>query len=86
MKSDEKPPKTINDEILLKEVQPQEVTSLVKEPRNAQPAAGHCLREVQQNFETLGTEVQFSMICKEAAFIQEVAVGFFLLQNSLRCG
>ena len=33
--------------------------------------------EVQQNFETLGTEVQFTKLCKEAAFIHEVAVGRF---------
>ena len=41
--SDEKPPKTINDDIL-KEVQPKEVTSLVKVPRNAQFAAGNSLK------------------------------------------
>ena len=54
VKSDEKPSKTLRGEIL-KEFQPQYVTSLVKAPRNAQPAAGTSLREVQQNFKTLGT-------------------------------
>ena len=76
MKSDETPPKTINGEIL-KEVPPKEVTSWVKAPRHAQPAAGISVREVQQNFETLGTDVQFTRICEEAAFIHEVAVGQF---------
>ena len=66
--------KSINDKIL-KEVQPKEVISLVKAPRNAQSAAGNSVREVQQNFETLGTEVQFTRICNEAASIHEVAVG-----------
>ena len=66
----------MNDKIL-KEVQPKEVTSLVKAPRNAQSAAGNSVREVQQNFETLGKEVQFTRICKEAASIHEVAVGNF---------
>ena len=74
MKTDEKPPKTLHDE-MLREFQPKEVTSVVKAPRNAQPAAGNGMREVQQKFETLGTEVQFKRICKEAAFIHEVAVG-----------
>ena len=60
---------------ILKEVQPKEVTSLEKAPRNAQSAAGNSVREVQQNFETLGTEVQFTRICNEAASIHEVAVG-----------
>ena len=60
---------------MLKEVQPKEVTSLVKAPRNAQSAAGNSVREVQQNFETLGTEVLFTRICNEAASIHEVAVG-----------
>ena len=31
----------------------------------------------QQNFEILATEVQFTRICKEVAFIHEVAVGRF---------
>ena len=51
------------------------MTSLVKAPRNAQPAAGNSLCEVQQKFETLGPEVQFTRICQEAAFIHEVTVG-----------
>ena len=51
------------------------MTSLVKSHRNAQAAAGNSLREVQQNFETLGTDVQFTRICKEAGFIHDVAVG-----------
>ena len=76
MKSDEKHPKTINDKIL-KVVQPTEVIALVKAPRTAQPAAGNSLREVLQNFVTFGTEVQFTIICEEAAFIHEVAVGSF---------
>ena len=76
VKSDETPPKTINGEIL-KEVPPKEMTSWVKAPRHAQPAAGISVREVQQNFETLGTEVQFTRISKEAAFIHEVALGHF---------
>ena len=59
------------------QVTSNEVTSLWKVPKNAQPAAGNSLREVQQNFETLGTEVQFTKLCKEAAFIHEVAVGRF---------
>ena len=33
------------------------------------------MREVQQNFETLGTDVQFTRICKEVGFIRDVAVG-----------
>ena len=70
MKSDETPPKTTNDKIL-KEVQPKEVTSLVEVSRNAQSAAGNSLRKVQQNFETLGTEIQFTRICKEATFIHD---------------
>ena len=73
MMSDVKPPKTVNDEIL-EEVQPKEVTSLVKAPRNAQPAAGNSLSEVQQ---TPGTEVPFTRICQEAAFIHKVDVGRF---------
>ena len=76
LKPDEKPPKTLNDN-MLKGVQPKEVTSLVKAPKNEEPAAGNGLRKVQQNFETLETEVQFTKICKEAAFIREVAVGRF---------
>ena len=77
VKSHEKPPTTMNDD-LLTEVQPKEVTSLVKVPRNAQSAAGNSLREVQQNFETLGTQVWRSGIhpwscCRK------------VLQNSLRC-
>ena len=36
---------------------------------------GNSLREIQQIFETLETEVQFANICKDAAFICEVAVG-----------
>ena len=76
MKSDETLPKTINAK-KLKVVQPREVTYLVKAPRNAQPAAGNSLREVQQNFETLGTEVRLTRVCKEAAFILAFAVGRF---------
>ena len=76
MEADEKPPKTKND-VTLKEVQPKEVTSLVKAPTDAQPAAGNGLRAVQQNFGTLGAKVQLTRICKEAAFIHEVAVGRF---------
>ena len=57
MKSDEQLPETFNDG-KLKEVQPKEVTSLVRAPRNAQPAAGSSLREVQENFETLGTNLR----------------------------
>ena len=75
MKSDETLPKTINAKIL-KEVQPKEVTSSVKVPRNAQPS-GNSLREAQQNFETLVTEVKITRICQEVAFIHEVAVGRF---------
>ena len=45
MMSDETHPKTKKDKIL-KEVQPKEVISWVKAPRNAQPAAGNSLREV----------------------------------------
>ena len=72
MKSDETPPKTSNDKIL-KEVRPEEMTSLVEAPRNAQPAAGNSLRGFQQNFETLVTKVQITRICEEMA----VAVGRF---------
>ena len=79
MKSDETLPKTINAK-KLKEVQPREVTSLVKAPRNAQPPAGKTLCvKFQQNFEILATEVQFTRICKEVTFIHEVAEQF-------RCG
>ena len=59
--SDEKPPKTTNDDVL-KEVQPKEVTSLVEAPRNAQPAAGNSLREVQQNFELNAWNCPFQMM------------------------
>ena len=62
---------------MLKGVQPKEVTSLVKAPKNEEPAAGNGPRKVQQNFETLETEVQFTKHCQEAAFIREVAVGRF---------
>ena len=75
LKPDEKHPKTVNYN---KGVQRKGVTSLVNAPRNEEPAAGHILREVQQNFETLETDVQFTKKkCKEAAFIHEVAVGRF---------
>ena len=59
--------------------------SLVKAPRNAPPAAGHSLREVQQSFETLGTEVQFTSFFEEAAF-HPWSCCRNILQNSLRCG
>ena len=49
----------------------------MKAPKNEEPAAGNSLRKVQQNFETLKTEVQFTKHCQEAAFIREVAVGRF---------
>ena len=48
LKSDEKLPTTMNDNIL-KGVQPKDVNSLVMAPRNEKPAAGNRLREVQQN-------------------------------------
>ena len=60
-----------------KKFNPKKCSFLVKAPRNAQSAAGNSLREVQQNIETLGTEVKFTRIRKEATFIHEVAVGRF---------
>ena len=44
-------------------------------PRNEEPAAGKSLREVQQNVETLKTEVQSTRVRKEATYIHNVAVG-----------
>ena len=48
------------NELILKEVKPQEVKSLVKKtPRNEEHATGNRLRECEQNFGTLEKEVQF---------------------------
>ena len=38
------------------------------------PAVGNSLREVQPSIETLETEVQYTRVCEEAAFIHEVVV------------
>ena len=64
----------MNDNFL-KGVQSQEEDSLVKAPRNEEPATGNRIRECEQNFGTLETEVQFTRFCKQAAFIHKVAVG-----------
>ena len=74
LKPHEKPPKAMNDK-KLKGVQSQEENSLVKAPRNEEPATGNRFRECEQNFGTLETEVQFTRFCKQAAFIHKVAVG-----------
>ena len=84
MKSDETPPKTSNDKIL-KEVRPEEVTSLVEAPRNAQPAAGNSLRGFQQNFEILVTAVQFTRFFSRNG-IHPCSCCRKILQNSLICG
>ena len=78
LKLDEKLPKTIFVFFflhILQGVQPKEVTSVEMAPRNEVPAAGNSLREVQQNVETLKTDVQFTRVRKEATFIHKVAVG-----------
>ena len=82
LKLDEKLPKKKNVFLfvyiyihILQGIQPKEVTSVVMAPRNEEPAAGNSLREVQQNVETLKTEVQFTRVRKEATFIHKVAVG-----------
>ena len=76
LKLDEKLPKTKND-IILKDVQPKEVNSLVKALRNKEPAPGNRLREVQQNLENLGKKIQFRRVCEDLTFIHKVAVGTY---------
>ena len=66
--------KTENEKIL-KEVRPQEVNSLVQTPRNEERATGNRLRELSQNFETLGKEAQFTRICEDATFFHRVSIG-----------
>ena len=83
-KSDEKPPKSIKDE-MLKEVQPKEVSSLAKAPRNVQLAAGNSLREVQQKFETLGTDVPIYKNLSRSG-IHPWGCCRKIPQSSLKCG
>ena len=44
-------------------------------PRNEDSAAGNRLREIEQHFETLEPEVQFTGVCGKTTFIHKIAVG-----------
>ena len=55
------------NEQLLKNVQPQEVNSLLQTPRSDDPASGNTLRECLGNFETLEKSIQFTKLCEDAS-------------------
>ena len=60
-------------EEILKMLNPQEVNSLVRTPRNGSPASGNGLRESLQNFESLSKTNQFTRICENASFKHKVS-------------
>ena len=63
-----------NEEIL-KMLNPQEVNSLVRTPRNGSPASENGLRESLRNFESLSKTNQFTRICENASFKHRVSAG-----------
>ena len=63
------------NEQLLKNVKPQEVTSLVQTPRSDNRASGNRLRECLQRFETLEKDIQFTEACEDASFWRSVSIG-----------
>ena len=59
----------------LKNVNPQEVNSLVQTPRSGDPASGNRLRECLQTFETLEESIHFTKVCEDASFWKRVSIG-----------
>ena len=59
---------TKENELILKELKPQEVNSLVQTPRSDDPVSGNSLREHIQNFETLEKEIQIRKVYEDASF------------------
>ena len=62
------------NEQLLKEPKPQEVTSLGQTPRRDDEAVGNRLRECLSKY-YLEKEVQFTRVCEAAAFERRVSIG-----------
>ena len=61
---------TKENEQILTQVNPQEVTSMVQTPRSDDPVSGNKLRECLQNFETFEKEIRFTKVCEDASFFQ----------------
>ena len=70
------------NEQLLKNVNPQEVNSLVHTPRSDDTASGNRPRECLQRFETLEKDIQFTKVCEEASFFGRVYWNVLMIESS----
>ena len=68
---------TKENEQILKEVEPQEVNSLVQTPRSNDPVSGSRLHEYLQNFQALEKEIQFTKVCDDASFSKRESIGMY---------
>ena len=59
---------------LLKNVKPQEVSSLVQTPRSDDGGLGNRLREQVQRFQPLEKEIRFARVCEDATFVRRVSI------------